>query len=71
MTLDHTPARIPSTLRKRACLHRRCALEALRADMPTSVLLSRYWSHIGQARAFEALERAQTQSMTLMQGGAR
>lgn len=55
MTPRHTPARIPSTLRDRARQHRRLALAALRADQPPQRKLSRYWSHIGQARALEAL----------------
>jgi hypothetical protein len=59
MIPEHTPTRIPPTLRQRAITHRRLALAALRDDSPESFRLSRYWSHIGQARALEALARAQ------------
>jgi len=45
------------TLGERARLHRRLALAALRGDRPASFRLSRYWSHIGQARALEAFDR--------------
>lgn len=60
MTSCHSPTLIPSTLRDRARQHRRLALAALRPDLPESFRLSRYWSHIGQARALEALVRGDT-----------
>ena len=71
MILNQSHAYIPSPLRKRACFHRQSALEALRGDMSASFRLSRYWSHISQARALEALERAQKQCAFHMLGGVQ
>lgn len=65
MTPRHTPALIPSALRRQAQRHRRSALAA---DIPASFRLSRYWSHVGQARALKALSRAQRTGATTVTG---